>query len=61
MAQQQPNSTSAVEAAAIRERLVRAIQAAERVVYFVILSEAKNLSFFFSGLKPKRDSSLRSE
>jgi len=28
--------------------------------YFVIPSEARNLSFF-SGLKPKRDSSLRSE
>jgi hypothetical protein len=47
MVQQQPNSTSAVEAAAIRERFVQAKRAAEkRPRLFVIPSEARNLSFF---------------
>jgi hypothetical protein len=41
---------------------IAAEQAAEKVLYSVILSGAKNLSFFsFPAVKSKRDSSLRSE
>src|SRR6266851_1122143 len=41
-----------------RQRLCYAIQAAEKVVYFVIPSEARNLSSI--SMQEKRDSSARS-
>jgi len=54
----QPNVKEVLRLKVARENLAEL--AAEKIDYFVILSGAKNLSFF-SWAQTRRDSSLRSE